>query len=155
MQASRSVGLVLILHTEQLFCGTGLSTCSKLHLLHYCTALLKCVSICGCEEKTRFLVYAVWTAYGKKWFLTKPGKDPVWRRGIVDNKKYRIGLREVKVENGNTVCYIPINEPQDGQTAGGEEEKINKDVEDAVNHCDYYRFVTLANISQLYGKVDI
>jgi hypothetical protein len=108
------------------------------------------VSIIGYAEQRRFLVYGVWTAYGNKWFLTKPGKDPVWRQGIADNKKYRIGLREVKVENDNTVRYIAIHQmsPQgreEGQAEG----------EGEVNHCDDYKFVTLASISQLHGKVDI
>mmetsp|Transcript_828 Transcript_828/g.1429 ORF Transcript_828/g.1429 Transcript_828/m.1429 type:complete len:109 (-) Transcript_828:35-361(-) len=88
-------------------------------------------------------------SYGNKWFLIKPGKDPVWRKGIVDNKKYRIGLREVKVENDNTVRYIAIHQmsPQgeEGQAEG----------EGEVNHCDDYKFVTFVSISQLHGKVDI
>jgi hypothetical protein len=109
------------------------------------------VSINGYAER-RFLVYGVWTAYGNKWFLTKPGKDPVWRNGIVD-KKYRIGLREVKVDNDNTVRYIrilgympPQEEGQASEGEAGEEEE---------NHFDGYKFVTLASISQLHGKVDI
>lgn len=75
----------------------------------------------------------------------------IWRNGIVD-KKYRIGLREVKVENDNTVWYIHIGcmppREEEGQAPEGEEEG-------EVNHCDGYKFVTLASISQLHGKVDI